>query len=91
MAKRLSELLAGLKAYYSAPLNTTFRQFRSGLIYFAVGLIIIYLANTNLPDSMKQELITMAGIIMVAVGFFIAMMAHIRMIISRVVHFFIKK
>lgn len=91
MAKKLGRILRGLKDYYSAPLTTTFKQFRSGLIYFSVGMIIIYLAQVNLQYSLKQELVTVAGVVLVAAGFLIAMMAQIRMIISRIVVFFNKK
>jgi len=74
--------------HYSAPLLNSFKQFRTGAIFFAVGLIIVYLANTSLPPSSKQELIVLLGLIMAACGFVYAMLAHIRMIISRAYRFF---
>lgn len=83
--------LQALKIYYSAPLDKTFRQFRNGAIYFAVGLIMIYLANTSLPPSAQQELIILVGLIMGAIGFVIAMLAQVRLIIGRIVQFWNKK
>ncbi len=80
-----------LSEHYSAPLAKTFKQFRSGAIFFAVGLIIIYLANTTLPPSAKQEIIVLCGLIIAACGFVVAMLAHIRMLISRALAFFQKK
>lgn len=79
-----------LKIYYTAPLEKTFRQFRNGAIYFAVGLIIIYLANTTITPSVKQEVIILAGLIMSAVGFIMAMLAQMRLVISRIVQFWNK-
>jgi len=76
-----------LDKHYSAPLEQTFKQFRAGVIFFTVGLIIIYLANTAMPQSAKQELIILLGLIITGCGFMVAMLAHIRMIISRAVKF----
>ncbi len=91
MAYKVKGILAALKHHYSAPLSASFHKFRNGLIYFTVGFMIVFFAQANLPPSLKQELITLFGIIMIAIGFFIAMMAQIRMIISRIVKFFIEK
>lgn len=91
MVKKLRQILAGLKAYYTAPLEQTFKRFRNGLIYFSVGMTTIYLAQVNLEASLKQELVTAFGIVLVALGFFIAMMAQIKMLISRIIFFFTKK
>jgi len=91
MASKINIFLAALKAHYQAPLEHSFRRFRNGIIYFTVGFIVVYLAQTNLAPSLKQELITLAGLIMIAIGFFIAMMAQVRMIISRIILFFNKK
>lgn len=89
--EKIKLILRGLKEYYSEPLTVPFRSFRNGLIYFTTGFIILYLAHNNLPPSLKQELLVLAGLCMIAVGFFMAMMAHIKMIISRIVTFFTKK
>jgi len=80
-----------LTEHYSAPLNKSFRQFRAGAIFFAVGLIIIYLATTVLTPSAKQELIVLAGLLIASAGFITAMLAHIRMVISRIIRFFSKQ
>ncbi len=77
-----------LSKHYSAPLTDSFHRFRNGLIYFTVGFLIVYYAHATIEDSLKLELITLFGLIMIAIGFLIAMMAQIRMIISRVVSFF---
>ncbi len=79
-----------LSKHYSAPLTDSFHRFRNGLIYFTVGFMIVYYAHATLEDSLKLELITLFGLVMIAIGFFIAMMAQIRMIISRLVSFFKK-
>jgi len=91
MANKLKTIATGLKLYYSAPLNQTFRQFRNGLTYFSFGFIVIYLAQTSLAPSLQQEILTFIGVLIVAIGFFMALMAHIRMIISRILAFFLKR
>jgi len=86
----VASLKKTLRAHYSAPMQTMFRQFRSGIIFFAVGLIIVYLSLTALPPSAKQEFILLCGLIVTAVGFVIAILAHVRMIIARAYRFFKK-
>lgn len=90
MATQLKQIIANLKAYYSVPLRYSFHKFRNGLIYFSVGLIIIYLASASMPPSLMQELVTLAGIALTTIGFVIALTAQIRMIISRLLSFFKK-
>lgn len=68
-----------------------FRQFRAGVIYFGVGGIMIYLANTALEPSLRQEIVALAGIILLLIGFVIAISAQFRMVISRIYHFFKRK
>lgn len=81
-----------LLEHYSEPLENSFHKFRNGLIYFTVGFIIIFTAHANVePDSLQLEIITLFGLAMIAIGFFIAMMAQIRMIISRILLFIRKK
>ncbi|WP_232426045.1 hypothetical protein [Teredinibacter turnerae] len=84
---RLSTIKRALLAHYSAPMQEMFKQFRSGAIFFAVGLTMVYLANTALLPSLRQELVTLAGLILAGAGFVVAMLAQIRMIISRFLRF----
>lgn len=81
-------LKAALWRYYSAPQLSLFFNLRNGFIYFAVGLVSVYMANINMPPSLTQECIVLAGILFCALGFFIAMKAYIRIVISRFVLFF---
>lgn len=94
MAKKIRRWLAQGKAaldiYYSAPLTLVFYRFRNGLIYFSVGLVIIILANQTLPPSLKQDLITLAGLILAIIGFVLAMLSHMRLIIGRFYRYFKK-
>ena len=83
--------LQALKHYYSEPLEHAFKQFRLGAMLFFLGMVMIYIAHQLWTDSLQQELITLTGVIVVGLGFLIAMMAQIRMIISRMVIFFVKK
>ena len=79
--------LKALNIYYSVPLEKSFKQFRIGATFFCVGLIIIYLANQTIPPSLKQEIIIAIALFIAAIGFLIAIMAHIRMLISRIFSF----
>ena len=72
-------------------MQNTFKKFRSGLIYFSVGMMTIYMANQSMPDSLNRDIVTLAGLALVVIGFFIAILAHIRLIISRIFNFFRKK
>lgn len=70
------------------PLETLFHKFRNGAIYFGVGGIMIYMANVALEPSIMQELVMLGGLILGSIGFFIAMTAQLRMILTRVYNFF---
>ncbi len=84
LLQKTKQLLA---QHYSAPLKSVFKQFRLGLALFFVGLVIIYAAYQTQPPSLQQEIITLIGIIVVAFGFLMAMLAQIRMLIIRIVTF----
>jgi apolipoprotein N-acyltransferase len=77
-----------LKAHYSAPLSVSFKQFRLGAMLFFLGGVLIYLANAQLSPSAAQEATVLAGIIIGGCGFVWAMLAQMRMLISRIVRFF---
>ncbi|GAA5316237.1 MAG: hypothetical protein AseanaTS_14420 [Candidatus Pelagadaptatus aseana] len=79
---------AALKQHYTAPMEQTFKQFRLGAMLFFLGAVILYIAFNNLQASLLQELVTLLGLIIGGIGFLIAMLAQIRMLISRIVQFF---
>ncbi len=80
-----------LYIHYSAPLSEIFHKFRNGLIYFTVGFMLVFFTNLYAEESLQQELMVLAGVCMIAIGFTIAMLAQIRMIITRFVKFFTSK
>ena len=88
MAAKLSELKALLYRHYSQDPSAVFKNFRNGAIAFAGGLFMIFYAHSQLPPSLAQELVVLAGLVLGGVGFIIAMLAHIRLIIGRFVRFF---
>jgi len=75
-----------LKQHYGESLSVVFKQFRLGASIFFTGMVAVY-AGHKLPSSWPQEITLALGLICVAVGFIIAMMAHIRMLIIRVINF----
>ena len=79
----ISDIKQALKVHYSAPLTVSFKQFRHGVIFFGVGLMMILMANAYMAPSIKQESIVMTGLCVLAYGFIVAMLAQMRMLISR--------
>lgn len=82
---------AALYLHYTAPQVAIFKTMRSGFMVFFTGLVTFYIANTNFPPSIQQELLTLVGLIACAIGFFIAITAYIRLVISRLILFFTRK
>ena len=78
-----------LKQHYSAPLETSFRQFKLGAMLFFFGLVVIYISVNAVPPSARQEAVLLLGLVIGGLGFLIAMMAQLRMLISRILQFFL--
>ena len=68
-----------------------FKHFRNGLIYFGVGGICIYLANSSLPPSLKQEFVALLGLCLCGFGFIYAISAYLLIICSRLLIFLKQK
>lgn len=83
-----ASFLQALRQHYTAPLATIFKQFRDGAIYFTVGLMSVLMANQYMSPSVLQEVVVLAGLLLGGIGFIIAMMAQVRMIIARIIKFF---
>lgn len=75
-----------LKQHYSAPLADVFKQFKLGASLFFCGMVGVY-TGLRLDSSWTQEIILVVGIGLTAIGFLLAMLAHVRMLIIRIVHF----
>lgn len=88
MLGALKELLI---KHYSADLTVVFKQFRNGALAFGGGLMLIFYANTQLEPSLQQELIVLFALVLGGLGFTIAMLAQMRMIIGRFVQFFMRE
>ncbi|UZJ45961.1 hypothetical protein OOT55_07905 [Marinimicrobium sp. C6131] len=80
--------LAALKAHYTGSLEQGFRQFRLGVSLFFLGMVGLYIANTLLKPSIEQELVVLGSLLVGGAGFIWAMMAHLRMLIGRLIRFF---
>lgn len=80
--------LQRLKQHYSAPLSQSFKQFKLGAMMFFLGGVLIYASSSAMPPSTQQELLLLTGLLTGGMGFLIAMMAQVRMMISRLVKFF---
>lgn len=88
---KLQQLKNTLVNHYSVPLAVPFRQFRNGAIYFGVGLGTVLMANAYMPPSLQQEWVVLGGLILCGCGFIIAMLAQMRLLISRIVQFYRRK
>lgn len=87
----IKQIKTALIIYYSAPAKKVFKQFRDGVIYFAVGLMSVWMANSAMQPSIGQELVTLCGLILAGIGFIMALMAEVRMLIGRFIRFALKK
>jgi len=85
------KVLSTLKAHYTAPMRQSFQQFKLGAMLFFTGFVGLYIAQTAVSDSLQQELLALGGIVMAGLGFLIAMLAQIRMLISRLLNFYLDK
>lgn len=79
-----------IRAYYSAPIEIAFRQFRAGLIFFATGFGAILMANAYMEPSVQQELIVLGGIILGGYGFILALLGQSRFLVGRLMRFWQK-
>lgn len=84
----LNQAISALKIYYSVPLQVPFRQFRNGLIYFAVGFGAMMMAIVYMTPSPQQEWIVLLGLLLGSVGFILAILAQTRLLIGRLYRFF---
>ncbi len=76
-----------LKHHYSASQDVAFRQFRLGAMLFFAGGVLVYIA-VQLNPSLQQELVLLAGLLVGGCGFVVAILAQVRMTISRIWWFF---
>ncbi|WP_370981509.1 hypothetical protein [Agaribacterium sp. ZY112] len=83
--QRLKQLLI---KHYTAPQIAIFKSWRDGFIYFSVGMICIYMANTYVQNPLYQELVALLGLLLAGLGFIIAMRAYLHLLISRLLRFF---
>ena len=75
-----------LSRHYRAPLSEMFKQFRLGVGLFVCGLVVLYIAHHQISPSLKQEIVTLGGLMLIGIGFLTAMLAHVRMLISRLLN-----
>lgn len=80
-----------LKNHYTGGLNKGFQQFRMGVSLFFVGAVMLYLAREFLSPSIEQELAVLGALLVGGAGFIWAMMAHLRMLIGRLIQFFTER
>nr|WP_254722242.1 hypothetical protein [Gilvimarinus xylanilyticus] len=62
-----------------------------GAVVFFAGLVVVYIASQAVPPSLTQELITLAGLLLIGVGFIIAIAAQMRMLGARLLAFWRKQ
>jgi hypothetical protein len=80
-----------IRAYYSAPIEVAFRQFRAGLIFFATGFGAILMANAYMEPSVQQEFIVLGGMILGSYGFILALLGQSRVLVGRLMRFWSKE
>ena len=90
MAMNIKYWLSALYHHYTETPEKVFPRFKLGAMIFFLGLVIFYGAVNLLQESLLQELVVLVSLITVGIGFIIAMMAHIRFIIGRILKIFSK-
>lgn len=86
----LRQIKKAIRAYYFAPLEVSFRQFRAGLIYFAVGFGAVLMANAYMEPSLQQEIVVLCGILLGSIGFILALLGQSRLLVGRLLRFWLK-
>ncbi len=84
-------LLAALYQHYITPPEKVFPRFKLGAMIFFLGLVTIYSGSQLLQPSLLQEIITLLGLILIGIGFLVALMAQVRMLIGRILRFFFEE
>jgi hypothetical protein len=79
---------SALYQHYTTPPEKVFPRFKLGAVIFFWGLIVIYAGSQLLEPSISQELLTLLGLILIGIGFLVALMAQVRMLIGRILRFF---
>jgi hypothetical protein len=77
-----------LYQHYITPPEQVFPRFRLGAMIFFWGLILIYGGSQLLSPSLTQELVILLALILIGIGFLMALMAQVRMLIGRFLRFF---
>ena len=72
-------------------LDRTFQRFRLGVALFFVGFVILYTADQALSPSLAQEIFAALAVIIIAMGFGLAVVAELLFIGYRVWQFFTSK
>ena len=72
------------------PLEQSFKKFRLGAAIFFCGMLVVYLAAKMLTPSLAQEWVTLAGLVLVGLGFGLALLAQARMLLARLLRFWKK-
>lgn len=80
--------LEALKRHYTGSLDRGFQQFRLGVSFFFLGVVGLYIATQAIEPSLAQELVVLLSLIVGGIGFLIAMLAHFRMLVGRIIRFF---
>lgn len=72
-------------------MDYSFRRFRLGLALFFVGFVILYAADQVLEPSLYQEIVAGLAVLIIGLGFGLAVVAEILFIAYRVWLFFSTK
>lgn len=78
-----------LYQHYITPPEQVFPRFKLGASLFLCGLVVIYAGSQLFTPSLTQEIIVLVGLIIIGIGFLMALMAQVRMFIGRILRFFI--
>ncbi|WP_037337409.1 hypothetical protein [Saccharospirillum impatiens] len=78
-----------LKARTPEP-GTALKRFTTGGFVFCAGLMVILLADALLTPSLQQEITTLLGLLLVALGSFVALMGYLAISLLRILLFILE-
>lgn len=85
--KRLHQLAIALGNNPRKALNRLIQ----GALLFSFGMLIIVVSDRTLPDSMVQELLALAGLVLASIGILWALVGYLSMSVLRLYHMLNKK
>ncbi len=81
-------MLKSINKLFPTNPRKVFNQFRLGTSCFFTGLVMVYIAENSLGDSLEKEIAVLLALLLVGFGFLLALSSHLRLLLFRIKSFF---